>query len=100
LLKAARSGALRNVNSIMTATYGEFGRRIVQSEQQGEARAEYGQQRWNSSRKTSADSSQFYESIALSQNKATMLQKAEICRTCRPRDTRKGQDSHAGKGNP
>ena len=55
---------------------------------------------WNSLRKTSADSSQFYESIALSQNKATMLQKAEICRTCRPRDTRKGQDSHAGKGNP
>jgi hypothetical protein len=28
-------------------------------------------------RKTSADSSQFYESIALSQNQATMLQKAE-----------------------
>ena len=28
-------------------------------------------------RKTSADSSQFYERIALSQNKATVLQKAE-----------------------
>lgn len=33
---------------------------------------------WNSLRKTSADSSQFYESIALPQNKATMLQKAEF----------------------
>jgi hypothetical protein len=28
----------------MTATYGEMGQRLVQSEQQGEARAEYGQQ--------------------------------------------------------
>jgi hypothetical protein len=44
LLKAARFAALRNVNSIMSATYWEIGRRIVQSEQQGEARAEYGQQ--------------------------------------------------------
>jgi len=44
LLKAARSAAARNVNSIMTATYWEIGRRIVQSEQQGEARAEYGKQ--------------------------------------------------------
>ena len=44
LLKAARSAAARNVNSIMTAAYWEIGRRIVQSEQQGEARAEYGQQ--------------------------------------------------------
>ena len=44
LLKAARSAAARNVNSIMTAAYWEIGRRIVQSEQQGEARAEYGEQ--------------------------------------------------------
>jgi predicted nuclease of restriction endonuclease-like (RecB) superfamily len=44
LLKAARSAAARNVNSIMTAAYWEIGHRIVQSEQQGEARAEYGQQ--------------------------------------------------------
>jgi hypothetical protein len=29
LLKAARSAAARNVNSIMTATYWEIGRRIV-----------------------------------------------------------------------
>ncbi len=44
LLKAARSAAARNVNSIMTAAYWEIGRRIVQSEQRGEARAGYGQQ--------------------------------------------------------
>ena len=31
LLKAARSAAARNVNSIMTAAYWEIGRRIVQS---------------------------------------------------------------------
>ncbi len=44
LLKAARSAAARNVNSIMTATYWEIGRRIVQTEQQGESRADYGEQ--------------------------------------------------------
>jgi predicted nuclease of restriction endonuclease-like (RecB) superfamily len=42
LLKAARSTAARNVNSIMTATYWEIGRRIVESEQGGTARAGYG----------------------------------------------------------
>ena len=44
LLKAARSTAARNVNSIMTATYWEIGRRIVQQELKGEARANYGEQ--------------------------------------------------------
>jgi predicted nuclease of restriction endonuclease-like (RecB) superfamily len=44
LLKAARSSAARNVNSIMTAAYWEIGRRIVEQELQGEARADYGQQ--------------------------------------------------------
>jgi len=42
LLKNARSAAARNVNSIMTATYWEIGRRIVNSEQGGAARANYG----------------------------------------------------------
>lgn len=42
LLKAARSTAVRNVNSIMTAAYWEIGRRIVESEQHGAARANYG----------------------------------------------------------
>ena len=42
LLKAARSAAARNVNSIMTATYWEIGRRIVEFVQAGETRAEYG----------------------------------------------------------
>jgi predicted nuclease of restriction endonuclease-like (RecB) superfamily len=44
LLKAARSAAARNVNSIMTAAYWEIGRRIVIFEQGGEHRAEYGEQ--------------------------------------------------------
>ena len=44
LLKAARAAAARNVNSIMTATYWEIGRRIVTLEQGGEERAEYGEQ--------------------------------------------------------
>jgi predicted nuclease of restriction endonuclease-like (RecB) superfamily len=44
LLKAARSTAARNVNSIMTATYWEIGRRIVEQELKGEARANYGEQ--------------------------------------------------------
>ncbi len=42
LLKAARSAAARNVNSIMTATYWEIGRRVVELEQQGATRAKYG----------------------------------------------------------
>jgi predicted nuclease of restriction endonuclease-like (RecB) superfamily len=42
LLNAARSAASRSVNAVMTATYWEIGRRIIQSEQAGEKRAEYG----------------------------------------------------------
>ena len=44
LLKEARSAAARNVNSIMTATHWEIGRRIVESEQRGAARASYGEE--------------------------------------------------------
>ena len=44
LLKAARSVAARNVNSIMTAVYWDIGRRIVKFEQGGDQRAEYGEQ--------------------------------------------------------
>ena len=43
LLQAARRVAARSINSLMTATYWEIGRRIVQYEQRGEARADYGQ---------------------------------------------------------
>ena len=42
LLKTARSAAARNVNSIMTATYCEIARRILQSDQAREKGAEYG----------------------------------------------------------
>jgi len=44
LLEAARRAAARNVNALMTASYWEIGRRMVEFEQGGEGRAEYGQQ--------------------------------------------------------
>ena len=43
ILEAARYTAVRNVNSIMTASYWEVGRRIVENEQEGEERAVYGE---------------------------------------------------------
>ena len=42
LLGTARRTSARAVNSILTATYWEIGRRIVEYEQAGERRAEYG----------------------------------------------------------
>ena len=44
LLAAARRSSARAVNALMTATYWEVGRRIVQFEQRGEMRAAYGQE--------------------------------------------------------
>jgi hypothetical protein len=44
LLEQARRGAARAVNAILTATYWEIGRRIVEHEQGGKARAEYGEE--------------------------------------------------------
>jgi predicted nuclease of restriction endonuclease-like (RecB) superfamily len=44
LLQAARQAAARNVNALMTASYWEIGRRIVQAEQKGKSRAGYGEQ--------------------------------------------------------
>jgi predicted nuclease of restriction endonuclease-like (RecB) superfamily len=44
LLEQARHAAARSVNTIMTATYWEIGRRIVEYDQSGEERAEYGQE--------------------------------------------------------
>jgi len=43
LLEVARGAAARSVNALMTATYWEIGRRIVEFEQAGQQRAEYGQ---------------------------------------------------------
>ena len=43
LLEQARHAAARSVNALMTATYWEIGRRIVEFEQKGKGRAEYGQ---------------------------------------------------------
>jgi predicted nuclease of restriction endonuclease-like (RecB) superfamily len=42
LLESARHATARSINAVMTTTYWEIGRRIVEFEQQGEARAEYG----------------------------------------------------------
>ncbi|MGA7915934.1 MAG: PDDEXK nuclease domain-containing protein, partial [Candidatus Acidiferrales bacterium] len=42
LLEQARSNSARSVNAIMTATYWEIGRRIVEHEQRGQKRAQYG----------------------------------------------------------
>ena len=44
LLEAARRASVRTVNAFMTATYWEVGRRIVEFEQGGENRAEYGKE--------------------------------------------------------
>ena len=47
LLETARRASVRAVNTVMTATYWEIGRRIVQFEQAGEKRAEYGSELLN-----------------------------------------------------
>ena len=43
LVQQARVASARSVNAVMTATYWEIGRRIVQIEQKGKTRAEYGE---------------------------------------------------------
>ena len=43
LLESARRFSARSVNTIMTATYWEIGRRIVGHEQGGKRKAEYGE---------------------------------------------------------
>jgi predicted nuclease of restriction endonuclease-like (RecB) superfamily len=44
LLEAARRASVRTTNAIMTATYWEIGRRIVEFEQGGKQRAAYGEE--------------------------------------------------------
>src|SRR5215208_1454738 len=44
MLAAARRASARAVNALMTATYWEIGRRIVEFEQGGAERAEYGEE--------------------------------------------------------
>lgn len=43
LLEQARRPAARTINTVMTATYWEMGRRIVEFEQGGKKRADYGE---------------------------------------------------------
>ena len=42
LLESSRRTSARAINAVMTTTYWQIGRRIVQSEQSGLERAEYG----------------------------------------------------------
>jgi hypothetical protein len=44
VIDAARKSAARSINYFMTAAYWLIGRRIVEGEQKGEIRAEYGQE--------------------------------------------------------
>jgi hypothetical protein len=44
LLESAQRAAARSVNAVMTASYWAVGRRIVEEEQRGRRRAEYGEQ--------------------------------------------------------
>ncbi|NCQ60663.1 MAG: DUF1016 domain-containing protein [Myxococcales bacterium] len=44
VIEEARHSAVRTVNAVMTATYWLVGRRIVEAEQAGETRAEYGKE--------------------------------------------------------
>ena len=44
LLQSGRQSVVRTVNQIMVYTYFEIGRMIVEDEQQGKERAEYGKQ--------------------------------------------------------
>lgn len=44
LLESARKTAARSINTILTATYWDIGRRIVEFEQRGEKRAKYGKE--------------------------------------------------------
>jgi len=46
LLQEARQQAARSINVILTASYWEIGRRIVEFEQHGTRRAEYGEGFW------------------------------------------------------
>lgn len=43
LVESSRNTAVRQINALMTATYWEIGRRIVETEQQGADRASYGE---------------------------------------------------------
>jgi hypothetical protein len=44
VIEAARRAAARSVNTVMTITYWLIGRRIIEQEQQGAARAGYGEE--------------------------------------------------------
>jgi DUF1016 N-terminal domain len=47
VVEDSRRAAARSVNAVMTATYWLIGRRIVEVEQGGQSRAEYGEASWS-----------------------------------------------------
>ena len=91
LLDTARRASARVVNSLMTATYWEIGRRIVEHEQGGEKRAGYGEE---VVRKFSEDLTrrfgrgfgsaqvaamrQFYQAFSLPENFQSVIGKSDI----------------------
>ena len=58
LVQQARIASAQSVNAVMTATYWEIGRQIVQMEQKGKTRAEYGEELI---RKLSTDLTKIYK---------------------------------------
>src|SRR5205823_9019409 len=91
LLEGSRRASARLVNSLITATYWEIGRRIVEHEQAGQKRAGYGEE---IVKKLSADLTrrfgrgfgpaqvaamrQFHLTFPLSQNFQSLIGKSEI----------------------
>ncbi|MGR3927242.1 PDDEXK nuclease domain-containing protein [Pseudocitrobacter faecalis] len=84
LVDSARTETVRSVNALMTATYWEIGRRIVEFEQGGETRAAYGAQLIN---RLSQDLSRRYKRGFSKQNLRQMrifylyFQRIEILQT-------------------
>ncbi len=96
LLDEARRQAARSVNAILTATYWEIGRRIVEFEQKGAQRAEYGEEllvrlsqdlsakfKRGFSRQNLQQMRQFYLAYSLENICQTLSGKSEVVQTLR-----------------
>lgn len=93
LLDAARRAAARSVNALMTATYWEIGRRIVEFEQGGQDRAAYGEALIV---RLSADLSARFGRGFSRQNLQQMRQFYQAWPTSRIRQTLSGESSVSG----
>ena len=82
LLETSRQMAARSVNAVMTATYWEIGRRIVEIEQGGKERAEYGEELLKRlSKDLTKRFGRGFSSPNLQQMRLFYLVYAEICQT-------------------